>query len=77
MWLLFCREKFTIPKGMNKISFIGESASTTIIQYGDTAESAGSTSKSASVAVLSDYFFAQDITFAVQTHPSSIIKFGH
>lgn len=62
---MVCREKVTVPKTKSRITFQGVSASKTVIQYGDTAESAGSTSKSASVAVLSDYFIALNITFSV------------
>lgn len=61
-------EKITVPKTKSKITFQGANASSTVIQYGDTAESAGSTSKSATVAILSDYFIALDITFS-NTNP--------
>lgn len=61
-------EKITVTAKKGKITFQGVSASKTIIQYGDTAESAGSTSKSATVAVLSDYFTALDLTFS-NTNP--------
>lgn len=37
----------------------------TILHWGDTAKSAGSTSRSASTAVESDFFIAQDISFVV------------
>jgi pectinesterase len=62
-------EKFEIPKEQSKISIIGAGASTTIIENEDTAETAGSTSKSATVAVMSDYFIAQDITFSNTAPP--------
>lgn len=65
-----CSEKFEIPKEKSKISIIGAGASKTIIFNEDTAETAGSTSKSATVAVMSDYFIAQDITFQVSTRDS-------
>jgi len=54
----------TVTAKQGKITFQGFNASTTVIEYGDDAASAGSTSKSASVAVLSDYFTAIDITFS-------------
>lgn len=61
-------EKFEIPKEKGPIAMKGVSALDTVIQYDDYAERAGSTSKSATVAVLCDYFKAEDITFS-NTHP--------
>ncbi|KAG0557848.1 hypothetical protein KC19_11G161400 [Ceratodon purpureus] len=61
-------EKFEIPKTKGPITLKGVSALKSVIQYGDYAEKAGSTSKSATVAVMSDYFKAEDITFS-NTHP--------
>lgn len=61
-------EKITIPKEKPYITFKGVTALKTIIKYGDYAEKVGSTSKSATVAVMSDYFIAEDITFE-NTHP--------
>ena len=62
---LVYREKFEIPKTKGPITLKGVSALKSVIQYGDYAEKAGSTSKSATVAVMSDYFKAEDITFSV------------
>lgn len=61
-------EKIEIKGTKGPISFIGVGALKTTIKYGDYAEKVGSTSKSATVAVLSDKFIAEDITFA-NTHP--------
>jgi pectinesterase len=70
-WLavLVHREQFKIPDTKGPITLQGVSALTSVIKYGDYAEEAdNSTSKSATVSVLSDLFIAQDITFA-NTHP--------
>jgi hypothetical protein len=68
-WLavLVHREQFKIPDTKGPITLQGVSALTSVIKYGDYAEEAdNSTSKSATVSVLSDLFIAQDITFAVK-----------
>ncbi|KAH7352229.1 hypothetical protein KP509_19G035800 [Ceratopteris richardii] len=57
------KEKVNIPSSKPYISFIGAGSGVTKITWGDTASSAGSTFKSASVAVNSDYFIARDIAF--------------
>lgn len=50
------------------ITFEGAGMFKTFLKYNDYAEKAGSTSKSASTAVMSDYFVAKDLTFE-NTHP--------
>ena len=69
MFFLFviklCSEKVTVPSGKTYITFKGAGASLTTIQWGDDANKAGSTSKSASVIILADYFIAEDIAFKV------------
>lgn len=57
------KEKVNVPSGKPYISFIGAGSGVTTITWDDTATSAGSTSKSGSVIVESDYFIAQDISF--------------
>ncbi|MCO5553236.1 hypothetical protein L7F22_006757 [Adiantum nelumboides] len=57
------KEKVEIPKGKDYISLVGAGSGTTTITWDDTATSAGSTFKSASVAVNSDFFIARDIAF--------------
>ncbi len=68
-WLawLVRREQVTIVQKKGPITLQGVSALKSVIQYGSYAAEAGSTSKSATVAVLSDKFIAQDITFAVMS----------
>ncbi|KAI5080892.1 hypothetical protein GOP47_0004075 [Adiantum capillus-veneris] len=56
-------EKVDIPEGKDYISFVGAGSDATTITWDDTATSAGSTFKSASVAVNSDFFIARDIAF--------------
>lgn len=60
---LNCREKVVVNQDW--ITFQGDGPRLTEIQWGDTATSAGSTFKSASVAVNGDYFTAKDISFRV------------
>ncbi|KAI5080893.1 hypothetical protein GOP47_0004076 [Adiantum capillus-veneris] len=57
------KEKVDIPKNKPYISFIGAGSDVTTITWQDTATSAGSTFKSASVAVNSDFFIAKGISF--------------
>ena len=59
----WCREKVTVDQDW--ITFQGDGPRLTEIQWGDTATSAGSTFKSASVAVNGDHFTAKDISFRV------------
>lgn len=56
-------EKVDIPSSKPYITFLGSGSDVTTITWDDTATSAGSTFKSASVAVNSDYFIARDISF--------------
>jgi hypothetical protein len=58
-------EKVTLPATKPYITFKGAGASVTTIQWGDDAAKAGSTAKSASVLILSDFFIAEDIAFKV------------
>jgi len=61
-----CREKIEVPSNKPYITFWGPGGSDkTILTWGDTANSAGSTSKSASTAVKSMGFIARGITFKV------------
>jgi len=53
----------TVPATKAYLTFKGAGANSTTIQYGDDATEAGSTAKSASVIILSDYFIAEDIAF--------------
>lgn len=57
------RGHVTVPKGKT-ITFQG--VGNPVLVYDDTASSAGSTSKSATVAILADYFIARGVTFKVQ-----------
>ena len=67
----FCREKVNIPPLKSFISIEGEGADSTIVQWGDTADTIGPNGKplgtfsSATFAVNSPYFMAQNITFKV------------
>lgn len=54
------REKVTVPKG-KVLTFQG--IGNPVIAYGDTANSAGSTSNSATTAILADDFIATGVTF--------------
>lgn len=65
----FYKEKIEIPKNKPYITIEGAGAGVTILSYGDTAEEAGSTSQSASFAVMSDYFVAKDLTFENSSPP--------
>ena len=62
----WCREKVKVDQDW--ITFQGDGPRLTEIQWGDTANSAGSTFKSASVAVNGDHFTAKDISFRVILH---------
>ena len=62
----WCREKVTVDQDW--ITFQGDGPRLTEIQWGDTATSAGSTFKSASVAVNGDHFTAKDISFRVHIY---------
>lgn len=53
----------TIPRSKPYITFLGAGSGVTTITWDDTASSSGSTFRSASVAVNSDYFIAHDISF--------------
>lgn len=55
----------TVPATKAYLTFKGAGANSTTIQYGDDATKAGSTAKSASVIILSDFFIAEDIAFKV------------
>lgn len=56
------KEKLKLTKN-KKVKLIGESYKTTILTYDDYAEIAGGTSKSFSVLIEADDFFAENITF--------------
>jgi hypothetical protein len=57
----------TVPATKAYLTFKGAGANSTTIQYGDDATEAGSTAKSASVIIMSDYFIAEDIAFKVSS----------
>lgn len=65
MWCWRYSEKVTVPATKAYLTFKGAGANSTTIQYGDDATKAGSTAKSASVIILSDFFIAEDIAFKV------------
>ena len=56
-----------MPATKAYLTFKGAGANSTTIQYGDDAAKAGSTAKSASVIILSDFFIAEDIAFKVSS----------
>lgn len=56
------KEKLKLTKN-KKVKLIGESYKTTILSFDDYAEIAGGTSKSFSVLIEADDFFAENITF--------------
>lgn len=63
-------EKITIPSFRQRISFIGESAESTILTYSDCAKTIGLDGKelgtfgSATVTVYADFFYAEKLTIA-------------
>ena len=64
--------KVRVPKGKT-ITLEGEGDP--VLVYGDTASSAGSTSKSASVSILADNFIARGMTFKIRIE--SILSNSH
>lgn len=73
---VICREKVKIPSSKPFITLQGVGRDATIITYNDTANSTGSTSKSATFFVEAANFTARNLTFQVlfnfnfQTSPS-------
>jgi pectinesterase len=69
--VFLCREKVNIPPLKSFITIEGDGADTTIVQWGDTAQTPGprgnpmGTYGSATFAVNSPYFIAKNITFQV------------
>lgn len=57
------KEKLKLTSGKKNVSLIGESYKNTILTYDDYAEIAGGTSKSFSVLIEANDFFAENITF--------------
>ncbi|KAJ7559490.1 hypothetical protein O6H91_04G087300 [Diphasiastrum complanatum] len=57
------REKVTVPYNKPFITFKGSGRGGTIISWGDTANIAGGTYESTSVAIDADYFIAKGMTF--------------
>lgn len=64
----FCcdREKIKIPKEKPYVTIEGAGANKTVLSCHDYAGKVNSTYKSASFAVMSDYFIAKDVTFEVK-----------
>ena len=74
--VMLCREKVTIPKSKGYITLQGAGMNVTCIDYDMNAATAGSTYDSATVAVLSDYFVAKDISFKVYSDNVSTVFRG-
>jgi len=68
-----CRGKVVVPKG-KVLTFQG--IGNPVLAYDDTANSAGSTSKSASTTILADDFIATGITFQVKNE-YRVSEYGH